>query len=94
MLRERIPNLLAVSEAEAITFCCNAVVIGDTIVINDGAPNLARALKDSGYGVRVVRLTEFLKAGGSAKCLTLRLDGEEAAHWKRFESLAGSGSHR
>ncbi|WP_422930750.1 dimethylarginine dimethylaminohydrolase family protein [Singulisphaera sp. PoT] len=94
VLRERIPNLLAVSEAEAITFCCNAVVIGDTIVINDGAPNLARALKDSGYGVRVVRLTEFLKAGGSAKCLTLRLDGEEAAHWKRFESLAGSGSHR
>ena len=26
---------------------------------------------------------EFLKAGGSAKCLTLRLDGEEAAAWKR-----------
>jgi hypothetical protein len=24
-----------------------------------------------------------LKAGGSAKCLTLRLDGEEAAAWKR-----------
>jgi len=23
------------------------------------------------------------KAGGSAKCLTLRLDGEEAAGWKR-----------
>src|SRR5438876_118237 len=27
-------------------------------------------------------LGEFLKAGGSAKCLTLRLDGEEAAGWK------------
>ena len=26
-------------------------------------------------------LDEFLKAGGSAKCLTLRLDGEEAAVW-------------
>ena len=25
---------------------------------------------------------ESTKAGGSAKCLTLRLDGEEAAMWK------------
>ena len=28
-------------------------------------------------------LHEFVKAGGSAKCLTLRLDGEEAAGWKQ-----------
>ena len=28
-----------------------------------------------------VELDEFLKAGGSAKCLTLRVDGEEAAVW-------------
>ena len=28
-----------------------------------------------------VELDEFLKAGGSAKCLTLRIDGEEAAFW-------------
>ena len=27
-------------------------------------------------------LDEFVKAGGSAKCLTLRLDGEDAAGWK------------
>ena len=26
-------------------------------------------------------LDEFIKAGGSAKCLTLRLDGEDAARW-------------
>ena len=26
-------------------------------------------------------LDEFIKAGGSAKCLTLRLDGEDAAQW-------------
>jgi len=29
-----------------------------------------------------VELDEFLKAGGSAKCLTLRLDGEEARRGK------------
>ena len=31
---------------------------------------------------RETPLDEFVKAGGSAKCLTLRLDGEEAAAWK------------
>jgi hypothetical protein len=31
---------------------------------------------------RSTPLGEFVKAGGSAKCLTLRLDGEEAAAWK------------
>jgi hypothetical protein len=29
----------------------------------------------------MVELDEFIKSGGSAKCLTLRLDGEEAAVW-------------
>ncbi len=35
-----------------------------------------------GFEPRETPLFEFVKAGGSAKCLTLRLDGEEAAGWK------------
>jgi N-dimethylarginine dimethylaminohydrolase len=65
------------------------VVVGRTVVLNDGAPKLARALVQSGYEVRTLRLTEFIKSGGSAKCLTLRLDGEEAAAW-RYELAAGA----
>jgi hypothetical protein len=30
-------------------------------------------------------LGEFVKAGGSAKCLTLRLDGEESAAWRTLD---------
>ena len=30
-----------------------------------------------------MRASEFIKSGGSAKCLTLRIDGEEAASWKQ-----------
>ncbi len=29
-----------------------------------------------------IEFSEFIKSGGSAKCLTLRFDGEEAASWK------------
>src|SRR5205807_6018099 len=83
VLQGRIPSLIAVSAEEAVSFSCNAVVVGRTVLLNEGAPKLARALQASGFAVRPLRLTEFIKAGGSAKCLTLRLDGEEAASWRR-----------
>jgi len=56
--------------------------VGKTVLLNDGAPDLARSLRQRGYDVKPHSLTEFIKAGGSAKCLTLRLDGEEAAAWR------------
>jgi N-dimethylarginine dimethylaminohydrolase len=83
VLQARIPRLIAVSAEEAVSFSCNAVVVGRAVILNSGAPKLAHALQDAGYAVRPLRLTEFIKAGGSAKCLTLRIDGEEAAAWRR-----------
>jgi N-dimethylarginine dimethylaminohydrolase len=82
VLNDRVAHLITVSAEEAVTFSCNAVVVGRTVIMNEETPKLACALGDAGYTVRPLRLTEFIKAGGSAKCLTLRLDGEEAAAWK------------
>ncbi len=81
VLQSHVPTLLAVVEAEAARFGCNAVVVGKTVVHNTGCPRLAEQLAQRGYRSIEVELDEFLKAGGSAKCLTLRLDGEEAAVW-------------
>jgi N-dimethylarginine dimethylaminohydrolase len=58
-------------------------VVGRTVVLNRGAPKLADALRDAGFATRPLEFSEFIKSGGSAKCLTLRLDGEEAAAWKQ-----------
>jgi N-dimethylarginine dimethylaminohydrolase len=88
VLRERVDTLIEVAADEAVSFSCNAVVVGRTVLLNEGAPKLAHRLLDWGFAVRPVRLTEFIKAGGSAKCLTLRLDGEEAAAWKHGAALA------
>jgi N-dimethylarginine dimethylaminohydrolase len=82
VLKERIPQLVEVSPEEAISFSCNAVVVGRTVVLNRGAPKLAAALAEREFAVRPLEFSEFIKSGGSAKCLTLRLDGEEAASWK------------
>jgi N-dimethylarginine dimethylaminohydrolase len=81
-LREWIPDLIAVGEIEAKRFACNAVVVGDTVVTNTGCPDLNSELAARGFHTRETPLDEFLKSGGSAKCLTLRLDGEDAAGWR------------
>jgi N-dimethylarginine dimethylaminohydrolase len=80
-LAEHIPGLIAVAPEEATRFACNAVVVGRHVVINTGCPKLEAELRDRGYTPHSTELDEFIKAGGSAKCLTLRLDGEEAARW-------------
>jgi N-dimethylarginine dimethylaminohydrolase len=80
-LVEQIPGLITVAAEEAQRFACNAVVIGRHVVINTGCPKLESALREKGFTPHSTELDEFIKAGGSAKCLTLRLDGEEAARW-------------
>ncbi len=82
VLRELVPELIEVEASEARRFACNAVVVGSTVVTNTGCATLHAELTQRGFTPRETPLDEFVKAGGSAKCLTLRLDGEEAAAWK------------
>jgi N-dimethylarginine dimethylaminohydrolase len=81
VLAEHVSELVPVEEADAERFGCNAVVVGGNVVLNAGCDALYRRLESLGFSVHPTDLSEFLKAGGSAKCLTLRLDGEEAAVW-------------
>jgi N-dimethylarginine dimethylaminohydrolase len=78
----RIVPLIEVVPSEAERFACNAVVIGRRVITNTGCDELHAALRERGYEPLATPLDEFVKAGGSAKCLTLRLDGEEAACWR------------
>jgi N-dimethylarginine dimethylaminohydrolase len=71
VLENHVPELITVSEREANRFACNALVDKKRIVMNDGCPELRRTLEDCGYAVFETPLDEFIKAGGSAKCLSL-----------------------
>lgn len=82
-LAESIDELIDVAADEAVAFACNAVVVGRHVVTNVGCPRLHAELKSRGFEPVATPLGEFVKSGGSAKCLTLRLDGEEAASWKQ-----------
>ena len=80
-VKQHIPELIEVTPDEAARFACNAVVIGRRVVLNTGCPRLEADLSARGFEPHATPLDEFIKAGGSAKCLTLRLDGEDAARW-------------
>lgn len=82
VFEHEVQELIAVPEEEARRFACNAVVVGQNVVTNTGCGKLHQELRRRGFEAHETPLDEFVKAGGSAKCLTLRLDGEEAAMWK------------
>lgn len=65
---------IVILEEDALAFACNAVNIDKTVVVNKGSTDFVSRLDAAGYQVIQTPLTEFMKAGGSAKCLTLRLN--------------------
>mgnify|MGYP001562681910 CR=1 FL=1 len=70
-----VSSRIEVPEEEALRFACNAVCIGTHVVIPEGCPGTMKQLEDHGYRAHAVCLSEFIKAGGAAKCLTLALSG-------------------
>ena len=64
---------ILVREADAVCFACNAINVGRTIILNKISSNLSSQLEQLGFKVVQVELTEFLKAGGAAKCLVMKL---------------------
>jgi lysine-ketoglutarate reductase/saccharopine dehydrogenase-like protein (TIGR00300 family) len=75
MIEMRVPpeKRIAIDEADAVNFACNAVNIDHIVVMNKASDNLRARLEEVGFQIIETPLTEFMKAGGAAKCLTLRV---------------------
>ena len=75
LIERRVPaeKRIAVSETDAVNFACNSVNVDRTVVMNQASPELRDRLTELDFQVLETPLTEFLKAGGAAKCLTLRI---------------------
>ncbi len=80
-IESRVPadRRVVVGEADAVTFSCNAVDVGDAVLLNHASDDLSAQLRSIGFEAISVPLGEFMKSGGSAKCLTLRLDEDDQA---------------
>ena len=64
---------IIVTETDALRFACNAVLVERTLFLNDAGPELIQLLEHKGYTPTIQPVSEFLKAGGGNKCLTLTL---------------------
>ncbi|WP_442755723.1 dimethylarginine dimethylaminohydrolase family protein [Methylocystis sp. JAN1] len=70
---------IEVSEEDAASFACNAVAVGRRVFMNHASASLQARLRAVGFFPVLTPLSEFLKAGGAAKCLTLEVAAPRAA---------------
>lgn len=75
-LKSLVPSdkLIELSDKEAEDFAANCVLIDDVVVSSCALKSFEHKLMGAGLDSDAFELDEFMKAGGSAKCLTLKLD--------------------
>jgi N-dimethylarginine dimethylaminohydrolase len=74
---------ISVDVDDACRLAANAVRIGSTLVMSSCGDRLRSNLTERGYHVVTTPLCSFLRSGGSAFCLSLRLD-----HLSNLETVA------
>ena len=73
-LLDLVPDPLVLTEAEALTFCANSIVLGRTVLMPACPGRVRNRLEAWGFEVVVVGVEEFVKGGGAIRCLTNPLD--------------------
>jgi len=81
VIAERVSadDRIEIADDDARRLAANAVCVGSDIVLSGCSDALRIRLAERGYRVIATPLDSFLRSGGSAFCLTLRLDRRSAA---------------
>jgi len=66
-------RLIPVSDEEAHRFACNSISYSQYLILPGGNDSLADRLEAEGIEARLVDTSEFLKSGGSLRCMVLWL---------------------
>ncbi len=66
-------NILRLSVEDAFSFVCNSICINSNLLLYNCSDRLADELKK--YGMKIIRMdiSEFMKSGGSVRCMVLGL---------------------
>jgi N-dimethylarginine dimethylaminohydrolase len=80
-IRDRVAteDRIEIGMADGCRLAANAVSIDHTLVLSECSAALHSRLAERGYRISATPLPSFLRSGGSAFCLTLRLDRRSAA---------------
>jgi N-dimethylarginine dimethylaminohydrolase len=90
LIRSLVPaeKRIEVDLMDASTFCCNCINVGETVFSSCVSDGLRSRLSGLGFKVHELAMSEFLKAGGSARCLVLPL--ENGTHLRGVGGERGS----
>ncbi|MEO7836069.1 MAG: arginine deiminase-related protein [Acidimicrobiales bacterium] len=69
-----VPEPLVLDDEETLAFCANSLVVDTVVVMPACPPAVGRRLEAWGFEPVVCDVSEFAKAGGACRCLTLALD--------------------
>jgi N-dimethylarginine dimethylaminohydrolase len=76
-IKGHFKTVISIDESDAKQFVCNLVVYGNHLIINSGiSESLEKTLADLGFEVHRVDMSEYIKGGGSVKCISLQLYGD------------------
>jgi N-dimethylarginine dimethylaminohydrolase len=89
-IHELVPpeRRIALGTDDAGRLAANTVAIGNTLVLSSCGARLRGELRERGYRVAATSLASFQRSGGSAFCLTLRLDRRSAAKCELRKTVA------
>jgi N-dimethylarginine dimethylaminohydrolase len=73
VLRRVVPRLIEVPEEAAGGFACNAMPHRGTVISSPSIECIRRPLAAVGFDLVALPMTEFIKAGGGVRCLSLPL---------------------
>jgi N-dimethylarginine dimethylaminohydrolase len=73
-IRKLVPHVIEVPSEVAANFVCNGVVVGDQVISSVGVERLESQLSHEGFKTTSLPMTEFIKAGGGVRCLSLFLN--------------------
>jgi ornithine--oxo-acid transaminase len=73
ILRDLFPDAIVAGPADAGVLGVNVASDGHNVVMTDAAPELAQQFRQAGFEPIMVDVSEFLRAGGGAKCCTLEI---------------------
>jgi N-dimethylarginine dimethylaminohydrolase len=66
-------KLIWVSDEDANNFACNAICIDHEVILYRASSELKATLKRYNFTITEIDVSEFMKSGGSCKCLTLEI---------------------
>jgi N-dimethylarginine dimethylaminohydrolase len=74
LLQHKLGNkIIWVSDEDALNFACNAICLDHEIILYRASGDLKATLKRYNFTVIEIEVSEFMKSGGSCKCMTLEI---------------------